>query len=101
MVIYNMTVKADTAVAEDCLRWMRREYIPLLMATGLFLDWRLCRLIDPPGEGGETYVTQLFLASMEDFRTYSGTHAQALETRLESRFGEACTAFRTLMEEAS
>ena len=46
MYIYNVTIKIDIARADEWLTWMREEHIPEVMATGYFVENRICRLVD-------------------------------------------------------
>ena len=64
MIIYNVTLNVDQEVHEEWLNWMKEIHIPDVMATGLFLDNRLCRvLVDD--EGGITYAIQYTCALLE------------------------------------
>jgi hypothetical protein len=53
MIVYNVTVKVDLAVAEDWLAWMKTEHIPEVLATGMFISYRMLRILndeDPDGK---------------------------------------------------
>ena len=52
MVIYNVTVSIDQAVANEWLSWMRTQHIPDVLQTGCFLECRLSR-VNGEEEGGE------------------------------------------------
>jgi hypothetical protein len=55
MILYNVTVSIDPAVAEDWLAWMRSTHIPDVMATGCFEESRISR-VQGEEEGGLTYA---------------------------------------------
>ena len=57
MIVYNVTINIDHAVHDDWFRWMRDEHIPDVMATGLFLDSRMVRVLAAEG-AGLTYARQ-------------------------------------------
>ena len=45
MIIYNVTVNVDLDVHDQWLQWMKATHLPDVMATGLFLDQRMCRVL--------------------------------------------------------
>lgn len=97
MIIYNVTVKVDKSIVEEWLRWMRQEHIPDLMKTGLFVDAKLCRLLEQDETDGKTYVAQYFLDSMEHYNSYIAEHAPRMRDKGFKRFGNKFIAFRTVM----
>ncbi|HYD22831.1 MAG TPA: DUF4286 family protein [Flavipsychrobacter sp.] len=97
MIIYNVTVKVDKSIVEEWLRWMRQEHIPDLMKTGLFVDAKLCRLLEQDETDGKTYVAQYFLDSLEHYNSYIAEHASRMRDKGFKRFGNKFIAFRTVM----
>ena len=97
MIIYNVTVKVDKSIVEEWLRWMRQEHIPDLMKTGIFVDAKLCRLLEQDETDGKTYVAQYFLDSMEHYNSYIAEHAPRMRDKGFKRFGNKFIAFRTVM----
>jgi len=98
MIIYNVTVKVDTAIAKEWVHWMKQEHIPDLMKTGLFVDYRLCRLLEQDETEGITYTAQYFCDSLEHYNTYISEHAQKMREKGFERFGNRFVAFRTVMK---
>lgn len=98
MILYNVTVSVDKEVHDDWLDWMRRVHIPDVLATGLFVEHKMLRLMHESENDGFTYAIQYFLKSMEDFETYQKEHAPRLQAEHQARYGEHCHAFRTLLE---
>ena len=98
MIIYNVTVKVDNSIAGAWLDWMKKEHIPDLMRTGLFLDYRLSKLLEQDETEGITYTVQYFCESLERYHTYIAEHAQRMRDEGINRFGSAFVAFRTIME---
>jgi hypothetical protein len=97
MIIYNVTVKLEKAIAEEWLRWMKQEHIPELLRTGLFVDAKLCHLLEQDESEGKTYIAQYFLDSMEHYNTYIAEHASRMREKGFQRFGNKFIAFRTVM----
>ncbi len=98
MIIYNITIKAHHAVAEEWVKWMKGTHMPEVLQTGLFTDSRLCRLLGHDEEDGATFVVQYFCDSMENYDNYVSRHAPALGGKMIEKFGDKVIAFRTVME---
>lgn len=98
MIIYNITLKVEADSAEDWVKWMKEEHMPELKATGLFTDYKLCRLLEQDELEGVTFVAQYFCNTMEDYNDYIDNHSQAMREKGFQRFGNKFVAFRTVME---
>lgn len=98
MIIYNVTVKVEKDLAGEWVQWMKKEHIPELMKTGLFIDYKLCRILEQDEADGVTYTTQYFCDSMEHYDTYIKEHSQKMRDKGFARFGNRFIAFRTVME---
>ena len=97
MIIYNVTVNVDVDVAEEWLHWMKSAHIPDVMATGLFLDNRICRILAEE-EGGHSYAIQYTCSNMETYERYKTEHAPRLQADTQKRYAGKFVAFRTLLE---
>lgn len=98
MIIYNVTVKVDKEVAREWVNWMKQEHIPELMKTGLFVDYRLARLLEQDETEGVTYTAQYYCDSLEHYQTYISEHAPRMREKGFQRFGNRFIAFRSVME---
>lgn len=98
MIIYNVTVGVEHSIANDWLKWMKEEHIPELMATGLFEDARLCKILMQDEKEGLTYTAQYFCKTMNEYENYISTHADQMRAKGIERFGDKFVAFRTIME---
>ncbi|WP_143308385.1 DUF4286 family protein [Chitinophaga vietnamensis] len=98
MIIYNVTVKVATDQHLRWLDWIRDEQIPAMLNTGLFHDYRICRLLEQDDADGPTYAIQYFTDSMENYNTFLEEHATALRQRGFDLFGDQFIAFSTLMQ---
>jgi hypothetical protein len=101
MLVYNVSIVVDESVLDEWLEWMTEKHMPNVMATNCFSKSVLYRVVSPePEEGeGETFVTQYFANSVEDYERYQIEHAAILQAEHKEKFGRKFTAFRTLMEE--
>src|SRR5689334_22771848 len=98
MLIYNVTIKVENDIADEWTVWMKQEHMPDLMNTGLFLDSRLCRLLEQDELEGRTYVAQYFCSSMHEYNTYISDHAPVIREKAFALWGSKFVAFRTIME---
>ncbi|MEZ5016889.1 MAG: DUF4286 family protein [Flavipsychrobacter sp.] len=98
MIIYNVTVGVDHSIAAEWLTWMKEEHIPELMATGLFEDARLCKILMQDETEGLTYTAQYFCKTMSEYDSYISDHADTMRAKGIDRFGDKFVAFRTIME---
>ena len=97
MIIYNVTVNIENDVREEWLKWMQEYHIPDVMATGYFLDNKICKvLVDE--EQGTTYSIQYTCNNMEDLKEYQRLHAPRLQKDVADRYANKFVAFRTLLE---
>lgn len=97
-IIYNVTVNVDDDVHEEWLQWMRQVHIPDVMATGCFVEWRICRLLLEE-EKGVTYAIQYTASSMADFEKYQQLYATEIQRQHSEKFKDKFVAFRTLLEQ--
>ncbi len=97
MIIYNVTLNVDNDVHTEWLEWMKHTHIPDVMATGMFLDSRICRVL-AEDEGGITYAVQYTCADMATYERYRDQHAPRLQAETQKRYGGKFAAFRTLLE---
>jgi hypothetical protein len=97
MIIYNVTVNIENDVKEDWLNWMKNIHIPDVMATGYFIEYKICRvLVDE--EQGTTFSIQYTAAAMKDLEDYQRMHSHRLQKEHNERYSGKYVAFRTLLE---
>lgn len=99
MILYNTTYSVATQSSTDWLRWMKNFQIRAVMATGLPVGYKLLRLLTELDNGGVTYSVQLDFSTMADYEAYQTLHADAMQKRVQHRFGGQYVSFDTLLEE--
>jgi hypothetical protein len=97
MLIYNVTINIDERIADEWVRWMKTTHMPEVVATGCFVEFRLCRIFGEE-QGGRTFAAQYHCPSMAIFEQYQKDYAPALQAKTRERYGNQFAAFRTLME---
>ena len=97
MIIYNVTVNVENDIREEWLQWMKAKHIPDVMATGYFIEHKICKvLVDE--EQGTTYSIQYTAANMKDLEEYQRDHAPRLQKDHTDKYAGKFVAFRTLLE---
>ncbi len=98
MILYNITVNLEKGAEQEWLDWMKSQHIPDMLATGLFVENRLFRLLNETENDGSTFSVQYFAKSLEDIETYIELHSQKLQSEHAQKFQGRFVAFRTLLE---
>ncbi|HMN89138.1 MAG TPA: DUF4286 family protein [Saprospiraceae bacterium] len=98
MILYNVTVKIDQLAHEEWLQWMQEVHIPNVMATGIFLEYRMGRLLGMDEPDGVTYAIQYYCTDLAAFELYQKYFAKQLQAEVNEKFRGKFVAFRTLLE---
>lgn len=98
MIIYNVTIKVESGIAEEWLKWLSEEHIPEVIETGCFHQAKILRLLEADDAEGPTFAVQYSAKSREDYNHYIEHFAAALREKSFQRWGNRFIAFRTLME---
>jgi len=102
MILYNVTINVEDQQHDEWLEWMLNIHIPKVMESGMFISYKMFRLISrQPGETGTTYSVQYSSESMEKFDIYREVYAPALQQQTLDKFGASNlpVAFRSVLEE--
>jgi hypothetical protein len=98
MIVYNVTINIDADVHNEWLKWMLEKHIPDVLATGLFLESRMSKMLIEEEGDGITYSIQYTLDSMEKMKEYEANHATRLRDEVTRKYEGKFGAFRTMME---
>lgn len=100
MIQYNQTVNIEESAEADWLQWMKEQQIPDILATGMFVQARMFRLLDiEESAGTATYAVQLMTETREHLDIYQMKYEPALDQAHEKRYGNKAVSFRTMMKE--
>ena len=97
MIIYNVTISIEEEIKQDWIQWMKEDHIPEVMATNLFADYKLCKVISVPGEDN-TYSIQYFCDNISSYNNYQDNYATELQQKHKDKFQNQFVAFRTILE---
>ena len=98
MIIYNITIKVEWAIAEDWENWMRNEHIPEILHTGCFNKYQFVRLLEIDETEGPTYAAQYFASQLSNYDDYLQHFAQNFRLKAKEKWGQRYVDFRTLMQ---
>lgn len=98
MLVYNVTIKVDHAIAGDWQFWMLREHIPMLLATNCFFDAKFFRLLDQDDTDGPTFCAQYYCHARADYDRYIDEYADQMRNETKKIWANQLVAFRSLME---
>ena len=97
MIIYNVTVKVDHAIAAQWLGWLKKEHIPDIIATGCFTHATILHLIEADDKEGITYAVQYHATDKALYDRYIQTFAEEMRKKAGSKWGDQFIAFRSVM----
>ena len=99
MIVYSVTVSIDKEIHEEWMNWMKESHIPDVMATGIFKEYKMLRIISGnPEDNGPSYNIQYTCESMADLHQYQVQHAPRLQQEHKDKYEGKFAAFRTLLE---
>lgn len=98
MLILNVTTKVAPSIEQQWKAWTKAVWIPKMIATGLFGEFRFCKLRDNDDEDGMMYIVQFHCDSEENYNTFLEEHDDAFREEAYAEFGNSFIGFRTVME---
>lgn len=98
MIIYNVTVKVEAAIADEWLQWLLHDHIPSVMNTNCFVDYKVVRLLEVDDSEGPTYAIQYFADSKADYNRYIEIHSSKMQKVSFEKWTDRFIAFRSVME---
>lgn len=99
MLLYNVTFGIDKAIETEWISWMKSYYIPSLMGTGLFAEYKMYKVLTHDDETSVSYSVQCFANKIEDVLKYLNEYAPQLTELHRAQFKDEHVAFNTLLDE--
>lgn len=97
-IIYNVTVKVESKIADAWLQWLLDIHITDIMQTNCFVDYKVVRLLEVDDTEGPTYAIQYYAQSKADYNRYIEIHSSKMRKLSFEKWGEQFIAFRSVME---
>src|SRR5687768_1855083 len=99
MLLYNVTVGIDKDAEEEWLQYMKQKHIKDVLNTGLFVEYKMYKVLHDQEDETISYSIQYFAKSIEDVQQYLEVFAPVLIEEHRKKFSNRHVAFRTLLEE--
>jgi hypothetical protein len=99
MLLYNVTFGIDKGIETEWIAWMKANYLTSLMTTGLFIDYKMYKVLTHDDETSVSYSVQCFAKNIEDVLMYLNEYAPQLTELHRDKFKDRHVAFNTLLEE--
>lgn len=98
MVIYNVTIKVEHAIADKWLRWLKEEHIPDVIGTCCFTHAIVLHLFEADDPEGITYAVQYHTESKALYNQYIEKYAVEMRNKGAAKWGNQFIAFRSVMQ---
>jgi len=99
MVLYNVTIGIDVEAEQEWLNWMMSIHVPRVMETGMFVDYKVFKVLSHEEEESVSYSFQYFAETVEKVVDYLDNHAAPIVGDHNKRYVNKHVAFRTLLEQ--
>ncbi|HEY3404131.1 MAG TPA: DUF4286 family protein [Ohtaekwangia sp.] len=99
MLLYNITIGIDREIEAEWLGWMKEQYVPAVMQSGMFFNWKMYKVLHDQEDGSVSYSVQYFARRIEDVVQFVEQVEPELNKIFNKRFKDRHVAFRTLLEE--
>ena len=99
MIILNTTFHIDESVHLQAVGFLKSEYIPKALESGLMQFPRLTKIFTDGKEEGHSYSVQFSVADIEKLEQWNSQTGSALNTALIGRFFDKIVGFSTLLQE--
>lgn len=98
MYLYNVTVNVEKEMEVEWLEWMKSTHIPDVLATGMFLENKMFKIMHDSEDGSINYSVQYFAESMDHIMNYQNNFAPKLQADTQQKYGDRLVIFRTLLK---
>ncbi len=99
MLLYNVTFGIDKKIETEWIAWIKGNYIPALMETNLFIDYKFYKVLTHDDETSVSYSLQCFADTIEHVVKYLNEFAPAIVEAHRIHFKDQHAAFNTLLDE--
>jgi hypothetical protein len=97
--LYNVTVGIEPIIEQEWIQWMKDKHIPDMLATGMFFDFKMYKVLHDNNDGTISYSVQYFSDSLDKVVHYLEKLAGPMVEEHREKFRDKHVAFRTLLEE--
>jgi hypothetical protein len=99
MFLFNNTIGIDRVVEQRWLSWLKETHIPTVMNTGLFIEFKMYKVLHENEDDTISYSIQFFSTTIDNVQQYLENFAPTHAAELQKEFKNRHVAFRTLLQE--
>jgi hypothetical protein len=99
MLLYNVTFGIDKVIETEWILWIKDHYLPTIMSTGLFIEYKMYKVLTHDDEASVSYSVQCFANNIEDVLKYLNDYAPLITELHREKFKDRHVAFNTLLDE--
>lgn len=97
MIVYNTTFHVEDEILTESIEFLKSEYIPLAIQSGLLMQPVLQRVLQDV-EAGTSLCVQFHVQDQETLHAWVRQDGIALQRKLTERFGNKMAGFSTLLD---
>ena len=98
MLIINTTFHVSESCEEEWIKWVHTEYIPEVIAPGMLVEPRFCKLLIENETGNQSYAIQFEVKDFDTLDAWFKEYGEKIQSSLCDRFQEKVLSFTTVME---
>lgn len=98
MIIYNTTFSVPSELHDEFLIFIREEYVPEAMKSGIVQEPRLSRIYSNNEEEGMSYALEFLAASIDNLEKWNLETGKKLYFLLMKRFRQNILGFATVLK---
>ncbi len=98
MIIYNITFHIDNTILDECLDFIKKQYIPLAMEDKIVVNPQLCKIMMQSADGSSSYSLQFYVESAYLLDIWQQKNGARLNNLVVERFADKVLGFATLLE---
>lgn len=99
MLIFNTTLHVDDSVHDECLEYLKENYIPCAVSDGLLTEPALARIDSLHEVSGISYAVQFKTLNKNTLNKWAENTGSKLQRELGDKFGNKVSGFSTILEE--
>lgn len=86
------------AIENDWLMWMKEVQGAEILATGLFYEYRIMRLLEADDTDGPTYAIQYMARNADDYNRFISEFSADFQQKGFQKWGDQFIAFRSVLQ---
>ena len=99
MLIYNITFHIDDSIHRKAIDFIKNEYIPKALKSGILFNPRLCKIHAAHDDSGWSYSVQFYVKNQSLLNEWWSMEGEKLQNEITRHFSNKMLGFTTLLEE--